>query len=424
MGARPEQEGIAMTAVSLAPEPIQPAAQARAVFTCDQTVLVDALATVELALDPRPAAPELGGVLLAAVDGAMLVAAASWHTSIAVRVPAADADGELLIDHAELSNVLAALAKGRSKAEISAMSVTVVADDPLQPVLDHDGLRVPLTAYSLEDFQHARDELPLVAQLDHTGFAAAVTRVTKAASTDEVLPAFCGIKLDVGDGAVTVAGTDRFRLAVAPVPAITIRTASTDGGGVIPVKLLEKLTKRLTGDRLRIGWERTDDATSISLACGPVTVVTRSTTDSFVDYRELLPTAAVGTVVTNRAELRAVAARAAAIAAAKRLGYQHLELVVGPLSLTVLPVLDERASEVAAPGLDADVDGLGEEEDLVVRFNAKYFIEALDTFPDADQITLHLVSSVRPAVLADTPAAILNPAAFRHLLMPVRRPTD
>jgi DNA polymerase-3 subunit beta len=411
-----------MTSVSLAPDP-RPAPQPVARFTCDQAVLVDALITTGLALPQRPAVPDLGGVLLAAVDDGLLVCAATWDTSISVLVPGATAAGALLVDHTELSALLAALAKGRTKAKAAALSVSISADDPLQPVLEHTGHRIPLTAYPVENFQHDRDELPRVAQLDRGRFAAEAARVLKAAGTDEVLPAVCGIKLDIDDGLVTIAGTDRFRLAVAPVPAVTVRTDSTAGGGVIPAKLLAELTKRFTGDRLRIGWERTDEATSISLASGPVTVVTRSTTDAFVDYAELLPTSAAGTAITDRASLRAAADRAAAITAAKRESCQHLELVVDPLTITVRPVLSQRADDLTAPALDADVDELGEEEDLIVRFNAKYLIQALDTFT-GDHVTLHMPSPLRPAVLADTPEAILDPTAFRHLLMPARRPVD
>lgn len=147
-------------------------------------------------------------------------------------------------------------------------------------------------------------------------------------------------------------------------------------------------------------------------------MVTYSTTDQFVDCAKFLPTTATVTVVADRAFLLAATKRAAAIAAAKHDGHGQIDLRIDPMNTTVLPVLSERG-DVAAPGHPADVDGL-DEDDLQVRFNAAYLLDALGTFTD-DQVTLHINGVTKPMVLTDTPAGLVDPAAFRYLVMPARR---
>jgi DNA polymerase-3 subunit beta len=406
-------------------------------FTVNLAPLIDALTTAGLALPSRPMPASLGGVLLAANHDELLVTAASWDTTITVRIPTRGGFGELLVDHAELTKLLAALTKGRRKAEIAELRATVTAANPAAAILELDGHRVPVTTYPLEDLLSVGTALPLVARLDRAHFTADVSRVLKAAGADETLPSVFGVKIDISDGGVTLAATDRFRMAVARIPAVTVQTSSTDRGAVVPAGLLAKITNRFDADRVRIGWERADLGTCVSLTCGAVTIVTRSTTEDFVKYSQHLPTEPTPySLVADRAILREAAERAVAVGKAKREGLIQLDLLVTPLEISVLPVLSERGGEVTAPSYPAEItypdntdsaadtdrenSDDGRVNDLMVRFNAEYFLDALASFT-AEEITLHLNPGMRPTTFTDTPVGLTDPAAFRHVLMPIRR---
>jgi hypothetical protein len=70
-----------------------------------------------------------------------------------------------------------------------------------------------------------------------------------------------GVKLDMADGGVTVAGTDRFRLSVAHVPAVTVATETTAGEPSWPGALLRKFpqapARRPVAYRLATRWSTT-----------------------------------------------------------------------------------------------------------------------------------------------------------------------
>lgn len=389
------------------------------ILTCDHAELVDALTSVGMA---SPAQPLPSAVLIEGRDSDLIVSMTSWDTAVSVRIrDATQASGSILVDHHELRKILAAVVKGRGKSENRGLQVTISAVDPALPVLQLLGYTLPLTALPADSFHRWQTTLPTVAQLDRDQFIRGITRVLKAASTDETLPKLCGVKIDVTAGAITLAGTDRFRLAIAPIPALTIRTETTRGGAVMPCRLLGAIAKRFTADRVQIGWTRQDAEATVSFTCGHLTVVTRSITDEFISFREAAQTTSTGTVVVDRARLLADLHRADAICAAKQEPRGQVDLVIDPVQVGAVPVLLDRASEVTAPGLPAGVDGI--DDTLRVRFRTAYLVDAVSSF-DEQRITLHLNGTTNAMTVTDTPGGLANSAAYRHLVMPIRLPAS
>jgi DNA polymerase III subunit beta len=398
-------------------------------FTMDRATLADAVATAGMVV-ARSAIPGYAGVLLEGRGDHLIVSATDGLSHIVVRITDVDAGrGRVLVSHTELAQLLTAMVKGHRKRELDGLPVTVNAADPDRPVIDLDGYSVPITALPMDRVEPVPDTLPVVAQLDRAQFVAETLRVLRAVKDDPILPMLAGVKLDITDGGVTVAGTDRFRLSVAHVPAVTVATETTAGGAVLPGALLRKFLKRLPGDRLRIGWQRPEGTTPagdppplVSLASGPVTLITAAVDGQFPKYSELLPKESNGWAVIDRAWLRAETQRAAAVLAAKNESGQQVSIVLDPLQVRIAPVLSERGEEVATPGRIADIEGI--DEPLEYLFNPVYLLAALESFT-GERITLHPTGGVhRPLLLTDKPQDGLNPRVFRHLLMPVRHPGE
>jgi len=387
-------------------------------FATDRGSLVEALITVGLAVPKRPAVSVLGGVLLCASEDHLTVSGTDHETMVSVRVPGTvQHPGTLVIDHAELTKLLGALVKGTRKRDADTLAVTVRTTDDGTPVVDLAGYTMPVTSYPTGDYPTIPDPAPTLAQVDRETFTEHMTRVRIAVGTDKT-PMLTGVHLEITPGRVTMAGTDRFRLAIAPVAAVSIARTMPTASALVPARLVVPVVTRFTGDRVRIGLDNVTDPSLVSFTCSDITVTVRTLCGDFPAYQQLLPTTAAGTIQTNRATLLAATRRAAAVLDAKRDRQSRVAVTITPESLSVAPVMAEHADTVSTPGQPATVVGVTGTARLL--FTPAYLIDALNSFT-GDTVTLHTQTSpTRPVLLTDTPDGLTEDAAFRHLLMPRR----
>ena len=391
----------------------------------DRATLSDALATAGLAIPARPALPVLSGVRLdGTAEGDLIVSATDYDSAVTVRVPgAATGTGRLLVDHAELTKLLDALTKGIRKRDAERTPVTITADDPAAPVVGLGGYTVPLDTLPVENYPTLPAVPRAVASVDRQAFTAETGRVLVAVHSGAVpLLALTGVRLDVTHGAVALAATDRYRLAVARVPAVTAAAGSGPVGAIVAGRLLASLVKRLTADTIRIGLgvHEGSGLPQASFSCGHVTVVTTSVAQEFPNYGSVLPAESTATVVVDRGRMLTDTRRAAAVLAAKRARDAAVSVRLRPDGVQVTPALSDRADQVSAPDIPAATDRIGEPVDYL--FTAGLLAEALDSFTD-DTVTLHLTAGTHtPVLFTDNPDGLRDPGAFRHLLMPRRHP--
>ncbi|QGK70303.1 DNA polymerase III subunit beta [Allosaccharopolyspora coralli] len=390
---------------------------AAALLECqtDRATLTEALSTVAVGVPRRPAVPLLGGVLLESRGGHLTLTTTDIDTVVSVRIPdAVNAPGALLVDHVELSKMLGALVKGSRKREADAMPVTLRATVDGHAVLSLGGYTMPLTAYPVEEFPTLPTVPASMAEADRETFTQQARRVLIARGADATLPIFTSVHVQAAPGALTLAATDRFRLAVAEIPATT--AATEDRSVMLPAELLSSVLKHCTGDRVRLGVDAASDWAALS--CGDLTVLTRTVDAEFPRYERLFPettaSARADRGALAQATVRATAALEASHYTADRdQAGHHLAVTLHPDGrVSVAPVLAEHAETVTAPEHPAEVGGVA--ESVRVLFGARYLRDALSSLA-GDTVTLRLDSPNRPVVFTatDTPG-------YRHLIMPVR----
>jgi DNA polymerase III subunit beta len=173
-------------------------------FRVEHDALADAVAWVARALPSRPVVPVLAGLRLEAGQGLTL---SCFDYELA-------ATAEVAADVAEPGS---ALVPGRLLAEITRSL-------PGQPAeFTADGDVVSLTCGSAEfalvslplaDYPELPPTPPVAGTVDGGELAAAVAQVLPAASRDDTLPMLTAICLDIDGESITLAATDRYRLAV------------------------------------------------------------------------------------------------------------------------------------------------------------------------------------------------------------------
>ena len=174
-------------------------------FEVDHDTLADAVAWVARALPSRPVVPILSGLRLDAEEDGLTLSCFDYELSATAHLPA---------DVAEPGT---ALVPGRLLAEITRSL-------PGQPAeFRSDGDEVTLTCGSAEfalvslptaEYPALPPAPPLAGTVDGGELAAAVAQVLPATSRDDTLPMLTAVCLDINGAVMTLAATDRYRLAV------------------------------------------------------------------------------------------------------------------------------------------------------------------------------------------------------------------
>ena len=177
-------------------------------FRVEREVLADAVAWVARALPTRPVVPVLSALLVHADSDAVTLSCFDYEVSARVTLPAEVGEpGTALVPGRLLAEICKSLPP--ADAEVTAM--------PGQVVLTCGNAEFALVSLPTEDYPEL-PALPAVAgTVDGGVLATAAAQVVPAASRDDTLPMLTGVCLEFEGAALTLAATDRYRLAVRTV---------------------------------------------------------------------------------------------------------------------------------------------------------------------------------------------------------------
>jgi DNA polymerase-3 subunit beta len=367
----------------------------------ERDTLADAVAWAARILPQKSQLPVLAGLRLdAETSGALRLSGFDYEVS---------AEAELDVTVAEAGSVLV---PGRLLADITRSL-------PGQPVdLATDGTRVQLSCGSsrftlptlpLDEYPSLPDMPQVAGTLGSDAFAAAVGSVAVAAGRDDTLPVLTGIRIEIEGEDVTLAATDRYRLAVR-----TLRWKPVDPAlqatALVPARTLAEAAKSLTaGAEVTLALATTGTGEGmLGLSGAARRTTTRLLDGEFPKYRSLLPDSASATAQIDTAALTEAVRRVSLVATRTspvRLSFSAEGLVLEAGGL------DEAE---AAETIPASFDG----EPLTIAFNPTYLLDGLGAI-DSDEARLSFTGSTKPAVLTGK-ASEDAVGDYRYLLMPVR----
>jgi DNA polymerase III subunit beta len=364
----------------------------------------DAVAWAARILPQKAALPVLAGLRIdATTAGGLSLAGFDYEVS---------AQAELDVTVAEAGSVLV---PGRLLAEITRSL-------PGQPIdLSTEGSRLVLTCGSAR-FQLPTlplDEYPTLPEMPEVSgtvgsdaFAAAVSSVAVAAGRDDALPVLTGVRVEIDGEKVTLAATDRYRLAVR-----TLRWSPTDPSlqatALVPARTLADAAKSLTTGAevtLALAGAGSGDG-MLGLAGGTRRATTRLLDGEFPKYRSLLPDSSSAVATVDAAALTEAVRRVALVAS--RTSPIRLAFSADGLTLEAGGLDDAEAAE----SLPAEFEG----DALTIAFNATYLLDGLGSL-DSDEAQLSFTAPTKPAVLTGKTGPD-DESDHRYLLMPVRLST-
>jgi len=377
-------------------------------FRVERDALAEAVAWTARSLPARPPVPVLAGLLVeASADGLTL---SGFDYEVSARVVIA----------ADVLEPGRALVNGRLLAEITkalpARPVEISTDGPKVQLVCGSG-RFLLLTLPVEDYPTLPDMPALTGTLPSSLFATAVAQVAIAAGRDDTLPVLTGIRVEIDGDTLTLAATDRYRLAVRE---LTWRPEQTglDAIALVPARTLAETARSLAGVET-VAVALANGASGEGLMGfdgGGRRTTTRLLEGEFPKYRALLPSEALTVADVDTAALVEAVKRVALVA--ERNTPVRLAFTSGELQLDAGSGDEAQATESLACALDGEA--------ISIAFNPQFLLDGLGAV-DAAVSRLSFTTSTKPAVLtggagADGVSTGVSGTggAYRYLLMPVR----
>jgi len=264
-------------------------------FQVDRDALAEALAWVARALPTRPVVPVLSGLRLEAADG-LTLSCFDYEVSATARIDA------------EVAEPGTVIVPGRLLAEITrslpALAVEFSTDDDVVNVICGSA-EFALFTLPADEYPALPAAPPLAGAVDGGLLAAAISQVGPAASRDDTLPMLTGVCLDIDGDTLTLAATDRYRMAVRAVPWHPVHS-SLRAAALVPARTLADAARAMvpgapaeiafdTGPEPGPGGPRGGDAEPrpaegmISFTMGGRRLTTRLIGGEFIRYRSRFP---------------------------------------------------------------------------------------------------------------------------------------
>ena len=370
-------------------------------FVVEREELVDAVNWVARSLSSRPIKPELLGILID-VDTSITLTGSDLETSTKA------------ILKADIATKGKVLVPGRLLAEIARAL-------PNKPItFNLEGTRVFVTAgaakFTLPTL--STNEYPTLPEVPATAgliasdvFTSAVNQVAIAAGRDDSLPTLTGVHIEINKNTITLAATDRYRLAVREL-SWQAKDGSIESTTLLRARTLSDAAKSLTSsDQVTLALSpSTSHEKLVGFVQGLKTMTSRTLDGTFPPFKHLIPTESVSHAVIEIPTLLDAVHRVALVT----------DKTV-PLRLNFsnnLLQLEAGAGDDAQATEELQIIFVG--EPIQIAFNPTYLTDGLQAL-NTPFVQFDFTGAGKPAVLSGKHEVNGGKdESYKYLLMPMR----
>lgn len=370
-------------------------------FLVEPTELVDAVNWVARSLSTRPIKPELLGIMID-VDTSITLTGSDLETSTkAILKAEITAKGKVLVP-------------GRLLAEIARS----LPNKPITFTLD--GSRVLVTAgtakFTLPTL--SVNEYPQLPELPETAgvipsdvFAHAVNQVAIAAGKDDSLPTLTGVHIEINQNKITLAATDRYRLAVRELNW-QAKNSDIEVNTLVRARTLADAAKSLTAhSQVTLALSPTgSNERLIGFLSELKTMTSRTLDGTFPPFKHLLPSDSVAEATIEVAPFLD-SVRRVALVTDKTV---PLRLIFANSALQ----LEAGTGEEAQATEELEIIYTG--EPINIAFNPQYLTDGLQAI-GTPYVQINFTGASKPAVLTGKHEVLgTRDISYQYLLMPMR----
>ncbi|HET8583470.1 MAG TPA: DNA polymerase III subunit beta [Jatrophihabitans sp.] len=373
-------------------------------FRVERDALADAVTWAARSLASRPTLPVLAGLMLSVDDDQLCVSGFDLEasTEVELEVTAGEA-GRALVSGRLLADITRALPPHPVDVAVDGNRLSITCGSakfslPMMPVDDYPKLPVmPTTAGTINGAE----------------FAAAVAQVAVAAGRDDTLPMLTGVRLEIDGETLTLAATDRYRLAVRELSWSPGDPASANAQVLVPARTLADAAKSLAqSETLTLSLSAGGAGEGIIGFSGSTNgrasrATTRLLDATFPPYRSLLPSEWASSAEVPVGPLTEAVKRVALVA--DRNAPVRMEFGDATVALTAGGEDEGRAEEQ----LEVSYQG----EPITTAFNPQFLLDGLGALSTATARLL-FTSATKPVVLRPE----TDEVEYTYLIMPVRLP--
>ncbi|MCJ1681160.1 DNA polymerase III subunit beta [Streptomyces sp. APSN-46.1] len=370
-------------------------------FRVERDEIVEATAWAARSLASRPVVPILAGILLK-VDERLTLSGYDYENSTR-----ADVDVEVI-------ETGAVLVSGRLLAEIMRSmppGLIEFVGDANKVTVEGSGTRFTLQTLPVEDYPALPVMPGLAGTVDGDAFSAAVAQVSLAAARDEAVPVLTGLHLEAKGDRLTLACTDRYRIAMRELkwnPADPDVSLSA----VVPAKAIAQAAKSVpsgTTVSLTLGGTANVAVETIGFEFQGRKASSRLISAEFINYRQRLPREFATRAAVRTAPFVDALKRVSLVAnrnSPVRLTFRGAEVILEAAT-------GDEAQAVAT--MAAQVEG----EDISIAFNPQFLLDALSAV-ETEVAVLNCQAPLKSAVLTARTAEGEDLSDYQCVIMPVR----
>ena len=374
-------------------------------FRVEREGLADAVTWAARSLSTRPTMPVLAGLLLS-VSGDVLVISgfdleASTEVDLAVT---ASTDGQALVSGRLLADITKALPPHPVDVAVEGSRLTIACGSA----------RFTLPTMPVEDYPRLPTMPTTAGTVPSADFASAVSQVAIAAGRDDTLPMLTGVRLEIDGARITLAATDRYRLAVRELDWTPDNPSAEPVQVLVPASTLAEAARSLShSDTMTIALSSGGSGEGIIGFSGTTNgrasrATTRLLDATFPAYRSLLPNEWSSSAEITVPPLVEAVKRVALVA--DRNTPVRLEFSDAGLGLSAGGEDEGRAEEQLEVAYEGDA--------ITTAFNPQFLLDGLGalTSPSA---RLLFTSPNKPVVLRPEAS---EGTEYTYVMMPVRLP--
>lgn len=359
-------------------------------LTIDPKALAYTVAWTARALPLRPVVPVLSGLLLEAGDDQLTVSAFDYDTSARITIACEVAEpGRIVVPGRLLAEV--------AKSLPDRLLVDLTATDT-EATIRSGRSDFTLRLLPADDYPALPEPPAPAGTIDAAALAAAVAQVAPATSNNDTLPMLTGIRLDTDGERLTLAATDRYRIAVTDT---TWQPVAAPLGALIPGKHLADIVKGLTHGQIGIGI----DNGMAALTTADRTATCRLLDEQYIDYRARTAMEAAITATVDAPALAAAVKRVALVADRKTGTAVRLAFTANEVTVRAGGDDIGRGNEV----LDCTLDG----DPVEIAFQSPFLLDALGAL--GGKAAIGITGATKPALFSS------EDGSHKQLVMALRQ---
>ena len=374
-------------------------------FSCLQDNLSKGLAIVSRAVATRAPLPITQNILLEVDDSKIKITATNLEIAISTWVPGkTETEGSLTVPARMFTDFINSLPSG-DQVDISETG-------------DNNAIEINCGKFKGRISGTIADEFPPIPVVDDensftvsgSDLKKSLERVVVAAATEDSRPVLTGVKMDLGEGEITLATADGFRLAVDKVK-VNSNGNSISSDVIIPARTMQEVQRLIPEVDSEIKFSITEISNQVLFSFDTTQITSQLVQGQFPDYSKLIPDSHTTQSVVNREEFLQ-AARAASIFA--RDGSGIVKLIFDPSGSGAVNIFSS-AEEIG--DLENQIQAKIEGEEARIAFNSKFLIDVLSVIKSKD-IVFECSSPSSPGVFQEY-SEDSSDNTYTHVVMPM-----